>query len=259
VPVTILGAALALALTLGLGVGAGCSSKRSAKQLGALVAPSWRVALAVPGFGPAEVALPLGATEPRPIALVVHGSVDHPEWQCGAFRGVLGAHVFIVCPRGQPHPLFAGRFTLGNLDETVSELRESLKALKARYPEHVAKGPVLLVGYAEGAAVAAELLRQEPSFFQRVALVNGNPVAVSPSATSIFSKGGGKRVLFLCTDKICQSRAQARATLITRAGAASKVANHEVGPWLDARFTQALSKELPWLLDGDARWLKPRH
>jgi pimeloyl-ACP methyl ester carboxylesterase len=50
-----------------------------------------------------------------------------------------------------------------------------------------------LVGYAEGARVAADLARQEPSFFARVALVNGDPASLTPSAIKIFGERGGKR------------------------------------------------------------------
>jgi len=255
--------ALGLMLACGLLVcsalaSVGCSSKRRSAELAPLAAAAWRTELAVPGFGPAVVALPLGATAPRPIAIVLHGGADHPDWQCGSFRGVLGGRVFVLCPRGKPHAEVQGRFALSGVDETAAELKAALAALKVSYGGHVAPSPVLLIGYAEGAAIAAELMRQEPSFFARVALIDGNPNAVTPSATSIFAKGGGKRVLFFCTDLVCQGRAQARATLLTRGGAASKAVTHEVGPWLDARFAQALSRELPWLLEGDARWAKPR-
>ncbi len=212
----------------------------------------------MPGFGAAVVGLPLGAVGPRPIAVVLHGASDHPDWQCGSFRGVLGGRAFLLCPRGRPHPTQPGRFILAGVDETANELKAALAALKKRFGAHVAQGSILLVGYAEGADVAAELLRQEPSFFARAALVQGNPAAVSPSATSIFAKGGGKRVLFFCIDAVCQGRAQARAALLSRAGAPARVALHAVGPWLDAGFTRALSRELPWLLEGDARWAKPR-
>jgi hypothetical protein len=240
---------LLLLLLLG---GAACSSKKKA-ELVPLHAPAWRIELPVKGFGAANVALPLGATTPRPIAVVLHGAADRPDWQCGSFRGVLGGNLFILCPRGiaAAEP---GRFDPGGVDETAAELRAGLLALKARFGAHVAASPILLIGYAEGARLAAELARQEPSFFARVALVNGEPTAFTPSASSVFALRGGKRVLFFCTNARCDDSAVSRALLLARAKVPAKSVRHDVGPYLDPPFTAALARELPWLLEGDARF-----
>jgi poly(3-hydroxybutyrate) depolymerase len=246
------------ALTLLLIVGSqGCSS-RKAKALEPLSAPSWRIDLPVPGFEPASLALPLGTNQPRPIVAVLHGAADRAEWQCGSFRGVLGGRVFILCPQGVARPELGPRFGLGSVDDTARELRAALGALKARFGAHVAPSPILLVGYGEGAAHAAELARQEPSFFARVALVGGDPTAFTPSATTIFARGGGKRVLFVCTTTTCNDEAGMRARLLTRAGATAKSVRHELGPFLDQRFTDTLKGDLAWLIDGDTRFAPPR-
>lgn len=236
---------------LALGV-IGCSGKPKARQ--PLSAPSWRAELAVQGFGAATVALPLGTREARPIVAVLHGAADHPDWQCGSFRGVFGGRAFIVCPRGVARP--DGRFGLGTVDDTAAELRAALQALKTRYDGYVAPSPIVLVGYGEGAEHAAELARQEPTFFARVVLVDGNPAAFTSSASTIFGRKGGKRVLFFCSTADCHGNGAMRALLLNRAGAAAKAVKHDVGPFLDQRFSDALKGELPWLLEGDVRWGK---
>lgn len=238
--------------TLLVATGVACSQGKK-NTLAPLSASSWRMELPVAGFGAATVALPLGATTPRPIAVVLHGASDRADWQCGSFRGVLGGNVFIVCPRGVA-AREAERFMLGSIDDTSAELRAALAALKARFGEHVAASPVLLVGYAEGAMHAAELARQEPSFFARVALVHGDPTAFSSSAATIFGQRGGKRVLFFCTDAACDDNAVSRALLLTRARIQAKAVRKDVGPYLDERFTAALAQEVPWLLEGDTRF-----
>jgi pimeloyl-ACP methyl ester carboxylesterase len=239
---------LALALTTSWG----CSSKK--KPLEPLTAPSWRIQLPVSGFGPATVALPLGASTPRPIAVVLHGAADRAEWQCGSFRGVLGGRMFIVCPQGKARPELGDRFGLGNPDETSAELRAALKALKARFEGHVAPGPILLVGYAEGGEHALEIARQEPGFFSRVALVAGSPSALSSTSASVFTKKGGKRLLFVCTSAECEGNAAMRALWVKRAGGSAKSVRHDVGPFLDAAFTTAIKGDFRWLLEGDSRF-----
>jgi len=237
---------------------AGCSSKaKRAAALPPLSAPAWRSELEVRGFGPATVALPLGATTPRPIAVVLHGARDRADWQCGSFRGVLGGRVFVLCPQGVPSEQ-PGLYGLGTYDATEAELREGLAALKARFGAHVAASPVLLIGFGEGAAVAADLARQEPAFFARVALVSGNPALLTPSTVKIFGERGGKRVLVVCgrgeRQSACDADGTQRALLLSRAGVAAKSVKVDVGPYLDQPFTDALKGLLPWLVEGDARW-----
>jgi poly(3-hydroxybutyrate) depolymerase len=231
-----------------------CTSKPKRGVLAPLTAPSWTTPLPVKGFGPATVALPLGATGPRPIVIVLHGARDRAEWQCGSFRGVLGGHVFILCPQGIAQSTEGGLYGLGTFDDSAAELRAGLSALKGRYGAHVAPSPVLLIGYGEGAAVAADLARQEPAFFARVALVNGNPALLTPSAVKIFAERGGKRMLFFCVDAECDASGVERALLLTRVGLAAKSVKAEVGPYLDQRFTDALREQVPWLVEGDTRW-----
>jgi predicted esterase len=221
-----------------------------------LTAPGWRVELPVVGFGPATLALPLAATRPRPIVVVLHGARDRAEWQCGSFRGLLGGQVFILCPQGQA--VEAGLYGLGSVDDAEAELRAALRALKARYGAHVAPSPILLIGYAEGADVAADLARQEPSFFSRVALLRGNPSVLSSSGAKIFAERGGKRVLFFCTDAACEQAGAERAQSLTRAGVAAKAVRRELGPYLDPPFIDALRGEMTWLLEGDARFAAAR-
>jgi poly(3-hydroxybutyrate) depolymerase len=230
-----------------------CSSKKKG-ELAPLTASAWRIELPVEGFRPASLAVPLGAKQPRPIVVVLHGAGDRADWQCGSFRGVLGGKAFILCPQGLARA--DGLFDLGSVDQTAAELRAGLKALKRRFGQHVAPSPILLIGWAAGADQAAELMRQEPSFFARVALVAGKPSAVSSSTATIFGKRGGKRVLFFCATEACRSDAVMRALLVRRAGAQAQVVHRPVGPFLDAAFTAALRPEFSWLLEGDKRFAR---
>ena len=233
-----------------------CSRSPKHGELAPLTAPSWTIQLEVKGFGPATLALPLAATKPRPIVVVLHGARDRAEWQCGTFRGLLGPRVFILCPRGQE--VDGGLYGLGTIADSEAELRAALAALKARFGAHVAQSPVLLIGYAEGADVAADLARQEPSFFARVALIKGGGSAFSSSSAKIFAERGGKRVLFFCTDDACEKIGAERSLSLTRGGAAAKSVKRALGPYLDPPFVDALREEMPWLLEGDPRFAAAR-
>ena len=107
-------AACALVLP-SLALGCKCSKTSTApapsasaqRLLAPLSAPSWLVPLPVSGFGAASVAVPVGAVEPRPIVIALHGGADRPEWQCGVWRSIAGPEPFVLCPRGVAR---SGRF-----------------------------------------------------------------------------------------------------------------------------------------------------
>jgi pimeloyl-ACP methyl ester carboxylesterase len=147
---------------------------------------------------------------------------------------------------------------LGGFEENAAELRAALAALKARFGAHVASGPILLIGYGEGAAMAADLSRQEPAFFARLALLRGDPSSVSSIGAKTFAERGGKRMLFFCESTECRDAGAERALWLTRRGVAAKSVRASVGPYFDRAFADALSREIPWLVEGDARWAKPR-
>ncbi len=218
-----------------------------------LSAESWRIDLAVPGYEPASVALPLGAREPRPVIIALHGIADRAEWQCGTWTGISKARAFVLCPRGIRRK--DGNETFGNVARTESELRAALAALKKRFGAHVAAGPVVLAGYSLGASHAVHVLKQEPAFFSRVVLIEGGHSEITPTIAGVFAKGGGKRVLFACGQSACERAAERSALFVRRAGAdAELVMVPGVGHALESRMAKAIGEKFGWLVAGDARF-----
>lgn len=223
------------------------------RVLDPLAADSWRIDLPVPGFEPASVAVPLGAREPRPIVIALHGIADRAEWQCGSFTGISAAKPFVLCPRGIRRQ--SGTETWGDAARTEKELRAALGALKRRFGAHVAAGPVVLAGYSLGAAHAVHIFKQEPSFFSRVVLVEGGHAGLSATTAGVFAHGGGKRVLFACGQVACESEAKRRALFLKRAGVESDVVlARGVGHALDGRMAKAIQARWDWLVAGDPRF-----
>jgi hypothetical protein len=200
------------------------SSAAPAARLAPLGAKSWLVELEVPGFASAELAVPVGATGPRPIVIALHGVADRPEWACGAYRGIVGGKPFVLCPRGVKRKDLSAaedRYTFGSADDTSRELRAALTALKSEYGAYVAAGPVILAGFELGADHAAQIAFQEPSFFSRLVLVAASKEAWPSSAASLFGRQGGELVLF-ASGAARQSDASWQAALTRRGGAEAR-------------------------------------
>lgn len=228
------------------------------KPLPALEAESWLIELPVEGFAPASVSVPLGATRALPIVIALHGAGDRPEWQCGTWRGIADNRAFVVCPRGIPHPSFpasAPRYTWGAVAATERELRGALRALKARFGEYVAPGSVVLTGFSLGASHAVNILREEPSFFARVVLVEGGAREFSATLGAVFAKNGGKRVMFVCTQPACKPGAQIAVRLTERGGAQAELVDAgNLGHVLDGRAAAAIKPRFLALVADDPRW-----
>ncbi|MGC4090068.1 MAG: hypothetical protein QM756_19740 [Polyangiaceae bacterium] len=234
----------------------GCAPKRKASsQKGALkplTAPTWLASLPVAGFGEARAALPLLATEPRPVLLALHGGFDRPEWQCGSYRGITHGRSFILCPRGVP--VTPQAFGLGSPDDSERELRAAITGLKARFGAHVASGPVVLSALGPSVEHALSLALKEPSFFSHLVLVNGSLSRLTPAFATRFGASGGKRVLAVCSPGGCDADSDRRVSSLRPAGVEARLVLAERGQGLDGDIAALLEKQWSWLVASEPRW-----
>ncbi|MRG98521.1 hypothetical protein [Polyangium spumosum] len=184
----------------------------------------WLVRLPLPGFEDAVVAVPTGATSPRPILVGVHGSRDRAEWACGEFLGVTKGHPFILCPQGiavrrGPEPVF-GFASAGDLKR---EIDAGLEALRARFGRHVAEGPMIYGGFSRGAFFGVPILADEPSRFPVAVLGEGGQSSWTDERAARFARGGGKRVLFVCSTAACEAATPPALAKLKRAGVEAKM------------------------------------
>jgi len=218
--------------------------------------------LPVEGYGPAVVSLPLGATSRRPVIIAAHGNYDRPEWQCDVFRGLLGARaarVFVLCPRGARRPDSPGpddvRFTYENNAALEREIDAGLAALAAAYPDHVDPGPVVHTGFSLGAIQGVPIAGRRPAKMPRLVLVEGGHAAWKPEVVDAFAKGGGVKVLFVCSQAGCAKDARWAASRLEKAGVATKLAKSaDVGHRYDGPVAETTQGALSWVLEGDPRF-----
>jgi dienelactone hydrolase len=224
----------------------------------ALLEPTPLVTLAVPGFRDAVVSVPLGAREPRLVALALHGNFDRPEWQCEVWRRITQGEVFVLCPRGIPRtdvPKELDRWEWGSLAKTRAELVAALGALRSRYPEHVRPGPWVFTGFSLGAILGARLI-QDPELEVGAAVLIEGGYQGWTSAKAARLEPRLKRLLFACGQTECRNAYRYELEgLLRRAGvAASMVADVHAGHTYDdpvapligaewSRLTQAILEQ----------------
>lgn len=214
--------------------------------------------LVVPSYRDAVVSIPSGATDARPVVVALHGNFDRPEWQCDVWRGVTKAYPFIVCPRGVPRtdaPASQDRWTYGRPADVRREIDAALAALRVRFGDYVANGPIIYIGFSLGAILGVGIVSDDADRFPRAVLIEGGQSNWSAARAKAFASSGGKRVLFACGQRSCKSDALGTAKLLDKAGIETKsVYGGEVGHTYDGPVAEQITRALPWLVADDPRW-----
>ncbi len=215
------------------------------------------VSVPVKGFRDAVVSVPTGASEPRPVAVALHGNFDRPEWQCEVMREITDAYAFVLCPRGirrSDVPKSWDRWEYGALATVKQELAAGLAALEARFAGYVAEGSIVLTGFSLGAILGRPIVRDDPARFSRVVFTEGGADGWDFRR---FKERGGLRVVFACAQAGCPQNRRAVARQAERFGVEVHVADGgNVGHTYDGPVARAIKAEWPWLVEGDARWAR---
>ena len=220
--------------------------------------PGFFEALNVPGHPDAWMSLPTGATSKRPVVVVIHGSGDRPDWQCGGWRRASGEFPFVVCPRGAYAPGESTRedrrYTHGGGAALLAYIDASLAALDARYPAYVDTSTPLLAGFSLGASEVLALAVEAPARFPRIALIEGATNGWTDARIATYLAGGGVRVLYGAGQRVNESAARATVAHLVAKGLDARVVYAPVQHTFNQPLEDAVHGELGWFVAGDPRW-----
>jgi dienelactone hydrolase len=224
-----------------------------------LQAPDPFISLPVEGYEPAVVSLPLGARGKRPVVLATHGNYDRPEWQCAVWRGIVGDRAFVLCPRGFARPDSPSRddvrFSYQTNEALDREVTAALAALAARFPDHADVDRPLYTGFSLGAIMGVSIAARAPLRYPRLVLIEGGHDRWTHASAAAFVKGGGQRVLFVCSQAWCESDARLAGSRLRAAGGAVKVVRgRDVGHSYSGPVAEETKRALGWVLEDDDRW-----
>jgi predicted esterase len=225
-------------------------------KLPALTDAVWLESLPMPPGRAAVVSVPLGATEPRPVMIGMHGAGDRPEWACGGYRAATDAFPFIICPRGLPQdPSAPDKFASPGSHRIREDVASALRTLRERFGAHVADGPLLYAGFSLGANHGAQVIAAQASTFPIALLIEGGYSELTPALARAYADTGGKRVMLGCGQPSCRSNFVAAQRALERAGIEVLVLDAKTGRHnLDGPMMNALRDAWPKLVEGDPRW-----
>jgi pimeloyl-ACP methyl ester carboxylesterase len=201
------------------------------------------------------VSVPLGAREPRPIMIALHGGSEKPERACRAWRTITEAYPFVICPHGWGGN--ESRLGWANAADTNQRIARALAATKTAFGAWVEDTrSVVLAGFSMGGSQVPLVARRDPGTYRRIVV---GDAAHDPRAALAFAgpwaAGGGERALFLCTTSGCEPsmRAAARKVARERATARLNIAPTQVHG-LSERAAQSMRRDWAWLVEGAEGW-----
>jgi predicted esterase len=240
-------------ITTSTDAGVDADASDAAPGLRPLTEAEWLEHFKLEGGDEASVTVPLGATTPRPVLIAVHGAGDRPEWACGGWRMIVDAYAFVICPQGVP--VGNGRFSWGSADQIARIVDKALPALRRRFGVFVADGPLVYVGFSQGARLGVLHTGARADDYEAVALVEGAYEDIDAAFANKLAKAGPRKVLLACSTGNCDARfAAAKATL---ARAKIDVRVHDAGRHghnLNGEVMAAMREPFSWMVKDDPRW-----
>ncbi|HVH48173.1 MAG TPA: hypothetical protein VM925_37825 [Labilithrix sp.] len=218
------------------------------------LAAEWMERIDLEGGGVVFVAPPVGATEPRPVVVAIHGAVDDPGLICSAWRLVTDAYPFVVCPGGKP--VGKGTYVWPSSEVLDKSIDRALVAVRAKYAARLRSDPAVYAAFSQGANMAGPVLAKSKGRFARAVLSEGGYRALdNPGSARGFVAAGGERVLLTCSQPGCAGAFERSRAPLMAAGANVRVSySGPHGHSMPPPVRESINAALPWVVDGLGGW-----
>jgi hypothetical protein len=202
----------------------------------------------------AWITAPVGARDRRAVIVGVHGAGDRADWACTAWREVVAAHAFVICPESKvAHPKWPNTFVWSSAAAIGAQAERAVAAVRARYGGFMREGPLIYGGWSQGGTLAAQVLALRSGEYDRAVLVEvgHTPLDADVVATS-FAAAGIKRAVVACESANCRAFAHRFESAARRRHVPARVSDagfrHH---WFDEPVYRALAPNMVWLVDDD--------
>jgi hypothetical protein len=199
------------------------------------------------------VTIPVGAREPRPVLVGVHGAQDRPDWACAQWQATVASWAFVVCPKGVP---WRRNNAWGSPTVLAERADRALVALRERYGKYVADGPATYAGFSQGGTLASKVVALRPGTYDTAILVEvGHTRLDARTAVAGLAKGHVSRLIVSCATTRCLGLAK-RMQGAAGEGLGLMINDGGIGRghFFDELMFRTLGRTIARSTAGDARW-----
>jgi poly(3-hydroxybutyrate) depolymerase len=152
----------------------------------------------------AWIAKPIGATEPRPVIVGVHGAGDRADWSCTEWAATTGGQAWVVCPRGVPSQ-WAGFHSWGSAEQIAARAELVLAHVREKYAAYVSNAPLTYGGWSQGATLASSAIASRPGQYGTAILVEAGYTPLDENVVMRdLASGGVTRLVVSCSSIKCR-------------------------------------------------------
>ena len=200
---------------------------------------------------PTYVAVPTGATTPRPIVVGLHGAQDRPDWACAEWFGAVGGRAFVTCPRGSP---LAGAWAWSSVEQLASQAARAIALVRERFGPWVADGRALYGGWSQAATLGALVLAKRPDLFDGAVLVELGHTPLDPrGVASAVRESDVSAIAVVCATPSCERWCATATPALTGLRFQCTTAGHR-GHTYDGVVAQRVFDAVRFVEKDDPRW-----
>jgi hypothetical protein len=164
-----------------------------------------------------RVHVPIGATTPSAVVVVLGSEGGSVEVECARWHELTGKRHFTLCQRRVDDDQKRTPKVL------EGPLKAALRNLKRRFGDYVTSEGLTLVGVRSGADEAVALTRASEGFFTRIALVDGGFSSWSAVDSASFARNARARAVLLCSTAGCELDAVRTTASLRASGAETRL------------------------------------
>ena len=158
---------------------------------------------------------PTRADAPRPVAVMLHGMCDEPEYECPSFAGSTTDAGWLVCPRANLRCNGGGSIWSGDARFSKS-IEASVERVESEWSDAVdAKAGRTLIGFSLGAIRGMDLAHAGDGKYQHVILIGAK---IYPNADKLRRAGVQRIVLVAGDNDMMKWHMAGQAKQLVRAG-----------------------------------------
>jgi len=206
----------------------------------------------LPAAGSAPAVLvfpPYDTSQPRPMAVMLHGMCDEPEYECPYFADSIRQHRWLICPRASL--ACSGGGAMWSWKRKQQTVQAAVERVKAAYPGRIdEEAGRVLIGFSLGAIAGMDLAHAGAGQWASVILIGAK---VTPNE-QLLRRSGVERLLMVAGEyDMMRAHMVQQARRLGRKGFKSEFMSlgkvgHAFPSDMNARMAQALA----WATGDDA-------